>query len=100
MDRKVFEKIHESGTTTFALLMEFVNKLIDIDEALVNQFDSDSKRNVETSGVATDPSYKLHKCPSEVLMADGRRPSTQRRRVQRGARKPLFDPRGGNSYRL
>jgi threonine synthase len=35
-DRKIFEKIHESGSTAVAALKEFVNKLIDTDEALVN----------------------------------------------------------------
>jgi threonine synthase len=35
-DRKIFEKIHESGATTVATLIEVVNKLIDTDEALVN----------------------------------------------------------------
>jgi hypothetical protein len=75
-DRKVFEKIHESGATTIALLMEVVNKLINTDEALVNQFDSDAKRDVGTSGAATDPSSKLRKQPSEVLAAEGRRTST------------------------
>jgi hypothetical protein len=42
-DRKVFEKIHESGATKVAPLMEVVNKLIDTEEALVNQFDHDDK---------------------------------------------------------
>jgi hypothetical protein len=73
--------------------MEVVNKLIDTDEALVNQFDSDAKRDIGTSGVATDPSSKLHKQPSEVLATDGCR------RVQHGAQQPLFVPRGGHSYR-
>jgi hypothetical protein len=41
--RKVFEKIHESGTTTVAPLMEVVNNLIDTEEALVNQFDHKDK---------------------------------------------------------
>jgi threonine synthase len=35
-DRKIFEKIHESGSTAVAALKEFVNKRIDTDEALVN----------------------------------------------------------------
>jgi hypothetical protein len=35
-DRKVFEKIHESGAAAVASLMEVVNKLIDTEEALVN----------------------------------------------------------------
>jgi hypothetical protein len=35
-DSKVSEKIHESGATTVAPLMEVVNKLIDTEEALVN----------------------------------------------------------------
>jgi hypothetical protein len=42
-DRKVFEKIHESGATKVMPLMEVVNKLIDIEEALVNQLDHDGK---------------------------------------------------------
>jgi hypothetical protein len=41
-DRKVFEKIHESGATKVAPLMEVKNKLIDTEEALVNQFNSDA----------------------------------------------------------
>jgi hypothetical protein len=53
-DCKIFEKIHESGATTVVLLMEVVNKLIDTDEALVNQFDSDAKCDTGTSGVAAD----------------------------------------------
>jgi hypothetical protein len=75
-DRKIFEKIHESSATTVETLMEVVKKLIDTDEALVNQFDSDTKRDVGSFGAATDPSSKLHKWPSEVLAADGRLPST------------------------
>jgi threonine synthase len=38
-DHKIFEKIHESSATTVAALLEVVNKLIDTDKALVNQFD-------------------------------------------------------------
>jgi hypothetical protein len=75
-DRKVFEKIHESGATIVATLIEVVNKLIDTDEALVNQFDFDAKCNVGTSGAVTDPSSKLRKRPSEVLAAEGRHTST------------------------
>jgi hypothetical protein len=56
--------------------MEVVNKLIDNDEALVNQFDSDTKRDVGTYGTTSDPSSKLHKRPSEVLATEGRQPST------------------------
>jgi hypothetical protein len=48
-DRKVFEKIHESGATKVVPLMEVVNKLIDTEEALVNQFDSDDKHDAGTS---------------------------------------------------
>jgi hypothetical protein len=40
---KVFENIHESGATKVVPLMEVVNKLIDTEEALVNQFDHDGK---------------------------------------------------------
>jgi hypothetical protein len=75
-ERKVFEKIHESGATTVAPLMEVVNKLIDTEEALVNQFDHDGKQDAGTSGAAGDSSPKFHNQPSEVLAADGRRPST------------------------
>jgi hypothetical protein len=56
--------------------MEVVNKLIDTEEALVNQFDHDGKQDADTSGVAEDSSSKFRKRPSEVLAADGRRPST------------------------
>jgi hypothetical protein len=75
-DRKVFEKIHESGATKVAPLMEVVNKLIDSEEALVNQFDYDTKHDADTSGTAGDFSLKFRKRPSEVLAADGRRPLT------------------------
>jgi hypothetical protein len=74
-DRKVFEKIHESGATTVAPLMEVVNKLIDTEKALVNQFDHEGKQDFDTSGAAGDSSSKFRKRPSEVLAADGCRPS-------------------------
>jgi hypothetical protein len=60
-DRKVFEKIHESSATKVVPLMEVVNKLIDIEEALVNQFDHDGKQDIGTSGTAGDPSSKFRK---------------------------------------
>jgi hypothetical protein len=66
----------ESGATTVATLKNVVNKLINTDEALVNQFDSDAKRDAHTFGTASDSSSKLRNRPSEVLMAEGRRPST------------------------
>jgi hypothetical protein len=75
-DRKVFEKIHESGATKGAPLMVVVNKLIDTEEVLVNQFDFDGQQDASTSGAAGDSSSKFRKRPSEVLVADGRRPST------------------------
>jgi hypothetical protein len=75
-DHMVFEKIHESGATKVATLMEVVNKLMDTEEALVNQFDHDGKQDASTSGAAGDTSSKFRKRPSEVLAADGRRPST------------------------
>jgi hypothetical protein len=75
-DHKIFEKIHESGAIKVAALMEVVNKLIDTNEAQVNQIDSDTKRDIGTSGAATDPSSKLRKWPSDVLVVEGRRPST------------------------
>jgi hypothetical protein len=71
-DRKVFEKIHEFGATKVAPLMEVINKLIDTVEALVNQFDHDSKQDADTSDVACDSSSKYRKRPSEILTADGR----------------------------
>jgi hypothetical protein len=58
-DRKVFEKIHESGATKVAPLMEVVNKLIDTEEALVNQFDHDGKQDAGTSGTAGDSNSKF-----------------------------------------
>jgi hypothetical protein len=73
-DRKIFKKIHESGATTIASLMEVVNKLIDSDEALVNQFDFDTKCDVGTSATVTDLGSKLRKQPSEVIC--GRRTPT------------------------
>jgi hypothetical protein len=60
-DRKVFEKIHESGATKVTPLMEVVNKLIDTEEALVNQFDHDGKQDVGTSGAGGDSSSKFRK---------------------------------------
>jgi hypothetical protein len=74
-DRKVFEKIHESGAAVVAPLIEVVNKLIDTEEALV-QFDHDSKQDAGTPGAIGDTSTKFRKRSSEVLAADGRRPST------------------------
>jgi hypothetical protein len=56
--------------------MEVVNKLINTAEALVNQFDSDGKYDAGTSGAAGESSSKFRKRPSEVLAADGCRPST------------------------
>jgi hypothetical protein len=56
--------------------MEVVNKLIDTEEALVNQFDHDGKQDAGTPGHAGDTSSKFHKRSSEVLAADRRRPST------------------------
>jgi hypothetical protein len=70
-DRKVFEKIYESGATKVAPLMEVVNKLIDTEVALVNQFDHNGKQDAGTSGAAGDSSSKFHKRPSEVLAEDG-----------------------------
>jgi hypothetical protein len=75
-DRKVFDKIHESGTATVAPLMEVVDKLIDMEEALVNQFDHDGKQDASTYGAAGDAGSKFRKRSSEVLTADRRRPST------------------------
>jgi hypothetical protein len=43
---------------------------------LVNQFDSDDKEDAGTSDAVGESSSKFHKRPSEVLAADGRRPST------------------------
>jgi hypothetical protein len=56
--------------------MEVVDKLIDTEEALVNQFDHDSKQDAGTSGAIGDSSSKFRKRPLEVLAADGRQPST------------------------
>jgi hypothetical protein len=75
-DRKVFEKIHKSDATKVAPLMDVVNKLIDTEEALVNQFDHDGKQDAGTSGATGDSSSRFRKRPLEVLAADGRRPST------------------------
>jgi hypothetical protein len=75
-DHKVFEKIHELGATKVTPLMEVVNKLIDTEEALVNQFDSDGMQDAGTSGATGKSSLKFRKRPSEVLAVDGRRPST------------------------
>jgi hypothetical protein len=75
-NRKVFEKIHESCATKVATLMEVVNKLINTEEALVNQFDSNTKHNAGTSGTVGDSSLMFCKRSSEVLAADRRQPST------------------------
>jgi hypothetical protein len=56
--------------------MEVVNKLIDTEEALINQFDHDGKQDVGTSSATGDSSLKFRKRLLEVLAADGRRPST------------------------
>jgi hypothetical protein len=56
--------------------MEVVNKLIDTEDALVNQFDHDGKQDAGTSGAAGDFSSNFRKRPSEVLAADRRQPST------------------------
>jgi hypothetical protein len=64
------------GATKVTPLLEVVNKLTDTEEALVNQFDFDTKNDAGTSGTARDSSSKFRKRPSEVLIADGRRPST------------------------
>jgi hypothetical protein len=69
--------------------MEVVNKLIDTDEALVNQFDSDTRRDGGTSSAATDPSSKLQATQATFRGARSVWTSTldvQRRRVQRSAR--------------
>jgi hypothetical protein len=60
-NRKVFEKIHESGATKVAPLMEVGNKLINTEEAPVNQFDHDGKQDADTSGAAGDSSSKFRK---------------------------------------
>jgi hypothetical protein len=75
-DRKVFEKIHESGATMVTPLMDVVNKLIDTEEALVNQFDYDDKQDAGTPGTTGDSSSKFRKRSLEVLAADERRPPT------------------------
>jgi hypothetical protein len=51
--------------------MGVFNKLIDTDEAMVNQFDADTGRNAGTSGTVGDSGSKLSKRPSEVLAAEG-----------------------------
>jgi hypothetical protein len=56
--------------------MEVVNKLINTEEALVNQFDHDGKQDADTSGAAGDSSSKFRKRPSVILTVDGCRPST------------------------
>jgi hypothetical protein len=70
-DCKIFKKIHELGATTVASLMEVVNKLINTNDALVNQFDSHAKCDTGTSAAVTDIGSKLRKQPSEVLAVDG-----------------------------
>jgi hypothetical protein len=73
--------------------MEVVNKLIDTEEALVNQFDHDGKQDADTSCVAGDSSSKFRKRPSEVLAVDGRRPSTFNiEEFKRRAGQPLHVP--------
>jgi hypothetical protein len=59
-----------------APLMEVVKKLIDTEEALVNQFNHDDKQDAGTSGAAGDSRSKFRKRPSEILAADRHRPST------------------------
>jgi hypothetical protein len=50
-------------STSLAPLMDVVNKLIDTDEALVNQFDRDGKQDTGSSGAARDSSSKFRKRP-------------------------------------
>jgi hypothetical protein len=71
-DHKVFKKIHESDAAAVAPLMEVVNKLIDTEEALLDQFDHEGKQDVGTPGAAGDTNSKFRKRSSEVLAADGR----------------------------
>jgi hypothetical protein len=75
-DHKVFEKIHKSGAMKVTPLMEVINKIIDTEEALVNQFDHDGKQDAGTAGATRDSSLKFRKRPSEVLTGDRRRPLT------------------------
>jgi hypothetical protein len=56
--------------------MEVINKLIDTEEALVNQFNHDGKQDADTPSTARDAGSKFRKQSSEVLVVDGRRPST------------------------
>jgi hypothetical protein len=88
----VFEKIHELGATKAAPLMEIVNKLIDTEEALVNQFDSDAKHEAGTSGVARDSSSKFRKTFRGARSRWTLTFDVQRRGVQRGAWQPLHVP--------
>jgi hypothetical protein len=44
-----------------APLMEVVNKLIDTEEALVNQFDHDGRQDAGTSGATSDSISKFRK---------------------------------------
>jgi hypothetical protein len=64
--------------------MDVMNKLIDTDEALVNQFNSNTKHDIGTSGVTTDPSSKL--LQAALRGAGTSYFDVQRRRVQCGAR--------------
>jgi hypothetical protein len=72
--------------------MEVVNKLIDTEEALANQFDHDGKQDVGTSGAA---GVQLKVPKATFRGTRGRRALTfdvQRRGVQRGAGQPLHIP--------
>jgi hypothetical protein len=51
--------------------MEVINKLMDTEEALANQFDHDYKQDAGTSGAAGDSSSKFRRRPSDLLTADG-----------------------------
>jgi hypothetical protein len=95
-DRKIFEKIHESSATIVTSLMAVVNKMIDTYEALVNQFDSDAKRDEGTFAAMTELGSKLHKRPLEVLAADRRQPSM----FNVDELQPLHVPRRGHPHRL
>jgi hypothetical protein len=74
-DHKILDKIHESRATIVAALMDIVNKLIDTNKALVNQFDFFAQRDAGTSSTAADSSSKLRKQQSEVFVVERHRPS-------------------------
>ena len=60
---KLFEKIHEAGATTITDLMAYVEKLVDTQDAIVNQFQGDKAADTPAAPTFAGDT-KTHKRPS------------------------------------